>query len=105
MQALAHQIQQGKTSRTFIVILSPVVQIPAELEKHFVVIEHDLPDRQQLQKIAEGIATEDGEMPEGEDLRPPAGRGGGPDPLRGRGGVQPVAGPARQADSPKRCGS
>ena len=45
------------------------MQIPTELEKLFVVIEHDLPDRQQLQKIADGIATEQGEMPKGDDLQ------------------------------------
>jgi hypothetical protein len=68
VQALAHQIQQGKNSRTFVVILSPLVQIPVELEKQFIVLEHDLPDKQTLQKIASGIATEKGEMPEGPDL-------------------------------------
>jgi hypothetical protein len=68
VQALAHQIQQGKTNRSFIIVLSPVVQIPVELEKHFVVIEHDLPDRQQLQQIATSIATEEGELPQGQDL-------------------------------------
>ena len=30
----------------------------------FVVIEHELPDREQLEEIAQGIATEDGELPE-----------------------------------------
>jgi hypothetical protein len=69
VQTLAHQIHQGKMNRTFVVILSSVVQIPGELEKHFVVVEHDLPSREQLQKIAEGIATEDNEMPKGEDLQ------------------------------------
>lgn len=68
VQALAHQIDQGKQSRTFIVVLSPLVQIPIELEKGFVVIEHDLPDREQLEHIARGIATETDEMPRGEDL-------------------------------------
>lgn len=68
VQALAHQIQVGKNNRTFIIILSPVVSIPIELEKAFVVIEHDLPDRQQLQQIAGGIATKKRDMPEGEDL-------------------------------------
>ena len=69
VQALAHQIQKGKRERTFIVILSPIVQVPVELEKSFVIIEHDLPDKQQLQKIAEGIGTEKQEMPKGEELR------------------------------------
>ena len=68
VQSLAHQVQQGKTNRTFIVMLSPVVQIPAELEKLFTVIEHELPNRQQLEQIARGIATEPSELPEGEDL-------------------------------------
>jgi hypothetical protein len=68
VQALAHQIHAGKQNRTFIVILSPIVQIPVELEKHFVVVEHELRDKQQLQKIAEGVATEAGELPTGNDL-------------------------------------
>lgn len=69
VQALAHQIQQGKANRTFILVLSPVVQIPLELEKCFIVIEHDLPDRRQLEQIARGIATETDELPGGEDLQ------------------------------------
>ena len=68
VQALVHQITAGKQNRTFVVVLSPVVQIPVELEKSFVVIEHDLPDRQQLQRIASGIATEGGELPQGDHL-------------------------------------
>ena len=68
VQALAQQIVAGKQNRTFIVVLSPVVQIPTELEKLFVVTEHDLPDRAQLQEIARSIATEDGELPEGPKL-------------------------------------
>ncbi len=67
VQALAHQIQSGKQNRTFLVILSPVVQIPLELQTQFVVIEHALPSREQLLAIAQGIATEPGEMPEGAD--------------------------------------
>src|SRR5205085_9531300 len=38
------------------------------LEKLFVVIEHPLPDRQQLARIASSIATEEGELPSGTDL-------------------------------------
>ncbi|MCA9067652.1 MAG: AAA family ATPase, partial [Planctomycetaceae bacterium] len=38
VQALAQQIQAGKQNRTILVILSPIVQIPVELEKLFVVI-------------------------------------------------------------------
>ena len=68
VQALAQQITAGKQNRTFVVILSPVVQIPKELEKQFVVIEHELPGREQLAEIARGIATEEGELPDGDAL-------------------------------------
>jgi hypothetical protein len=68
IQALAKQISTGKANRTFIVVLSAVVQIPAELEKHFVVLDHDLPGRDQLEQIARGIATEDDDLPQGDDL-------------------------------------
>jgi len=63
VQALLQQIVAGKQNRTFIVILSPVVQIPTELEKLLAVIEHELPGREQLAEIARGIATEEGELP------------------------------------------
>jgi hypothetical protein len=68
VQCLAHQISTGKQNRAFIIILSPIVQIPVELQTHFAVIEHDLPCRDQLQQIAEGIATQHGEMPQGAEL-------------------------------------
>ncbi|MAF76191.1 MAG: hypothetical protein CMF17_10140 [Idiomarinaceae bacterium] len=60
----AQQITQGKQNRTFVVILSPVVQVPTELEKQIVVIEHELPGREQLEELARSIATEEGELPE-----------------------------------------
>lgn len=65
VQALARQIAAGKQNRTFVVVLSPVVQIPTELEKLFVVLEHELPGREQLAEIAAGIATDEGELPSG----------------------------------------
>jgi hypothetical protein len=69
VQALAHQIAAGKQNRTFVVVLSPVVQVPVELEKLFVVIEHDLPTREQLETIARGIATEADDLPTGSALQ------------------------------------
>jgi hypothetical protein len=69
VQALLRQLASGKQNRTFVVILSPLVQIPVELEKQFIVIEHDLPDRQQLQSIARGVATGPSEMPQGVELQ------------------------------------
>src|SRR5262245_31696780 len=69
VQALAKQLAHGKHNRAFVVILSPVVQIPTELEKQFVVIEHPLPNREQLEGIARGVATEDQELPGGVELQ------------------------------------
>ena len=63
MQALQHQLIEGKQNRTIIIGLSPQAAIPIELEKLFVVLEHALPDRQQLEAIARELATEDNELP------------------------------------------
>ena len=68
VQVLTRQILAGKQDRTFVVILSPVVNIPVELDKLFVVLEHDLPDREQLTDIARGIGTETNEVPTGPEL-------------------------------------
>jgi len=64
VQTLEHQLNQGKEQRTFIIILSPVVNIPVELEKQFVVIEHELPGREQLAAIARSVASEPGDFPD-----------------------------------------
>jgi hypothetical protein len=68
IQALARQIHAGKHSRCFIVVLAPVIQIPPELDKLFTVIDHELPRHSQLEDIARGVATQDGELPTGDDL-------------------------------------
>ena len=68
VQALARQIHTGKNSRCAVIILAPVVQIPAELEKLFTVVDHELPGHPQLEEIARGVATQDGELPEGDEL-------------------------------------
>src|SRR3954452_1519393 len=68
VQALDTRVSAGKQARTFVVILAPVVQLPVELERHFAVLDHDLPGRDQVEAIARGIATEPGELPEGDGL-------------------------------------
>jgi hypothetical protein len=68
VQALDTRVAAGKQARTFVVVLAPVVQLPVELERHFAVLDHDLPSRDQLGAIARGIATEPGELPEGDGL-------------------------------------
>ncbi|MBI3860743.1 MAG: AAA family ATPase [Planctomycetia bacterium] len=64
VQTLEYQLNRGKDQRTFIVVLSPVVNIPVELEKQFVVIEHEFPGRNQLAEIARGIATQPDDFPQ-----------------------------------------
>ena len=68
VQAVVRQISLGKQNRTFIVVLSPVVQLPTELEKQFVVLKHELPSQEQLAEIAQGIATQTDELPSNDDL-------------------------------------
>src|SRR5437660_1124386 len=69
VQTTFHQLIAGKQQGTFLIVLAPVVQIPVELEKLFVVIEHALPDRQQLQQIAQEVTSDEPEeRPQGEDL-------------------------------------
>jgi len=68
VQAVSKAVTTGKTERKFLVVLAPEVKLPVELEKLFVVVEHQRPDRDQLEEIASGIASEEGEMPEGKSL-------------------------------------
>ena len=68
VQALDTQLVAERQARTFVVVLAPVVQVPVELEKQFVVLDHDLPGRDQLAAIGRGVATEPGELPAGEEL-------------------------------------
>lgn len=70
IQTAFSQLITGKQQRTFVVVLSPVVQIPVELEKLFVVIEHALPDREQLEKIASDLTSDQpNDLPNDEDLQ------------------------------------
>lgn len=56
MQELFNRLVAGKINRTFVVVLSPVVQIPTELEKVMVVLNHELPDADVLDGIASELA-------------------------------------------------
>jgi len=70
IQTAFTQLVAGKQQRTFIVVLAPVVQVPVELEKLFVVIEHALPDRGQLERIARELSSDrPDDVPKGEDLQ------------------------------------
>ena len=70
VQTVFAQLVAGKQQRTFLIVLSPVVQIPVELEKLFVVVEHALPDRLQLERIARELTSDSpNDLPKGEDLQ------------------------------------
>ena len=68
VQTLANALIASKKTRSFAVVLSPVVEIPIELEKLFVTVEHELPSKETLAEIAQQIGTEPGDLPE--DLDP-----------------------------------
>jgi hypothetical protein len=69
IQTTFAQLVAGKQQRTFVVVLSPVLQIPVELEKLFVVIDHSLPDREQLRRIAQELTTDTpDDLPKDTDL-------------------------------------
>jgi hypothetical protein len=69
IQTACTQLVAGKQQRTFLVVLSPVVQIPVELEKLFVVLEHPLPDRAQLEAIARELTSDSPQdLPTGDAL-------------------------------------
>lgn len=69
VQNVFAQLVAGKHQRTFIVVLAPTAQIPVELEKLFVVIEHALPDREQLERIARELTSDHpDDLPEGVEL-------------------------------------
>jgi hypothetical protein len=70
VQTAFAQLVAGKQQRTFLVVLAPVVQIPVELEKLFVVLDHALPDRAQLERIARELTSDSPEdLPTGDDLQ------------------------------------
>jgi hypothetical protein len=67
IQTAFRQLVAGKAQRTFLVVLAAVAQIPVELEKLFVVLEHPLPDREQLGIIARDLTLDAPDaLPEGE---------------------------------------
>jgi hypothetical protein len=70
IQTVFTQLIAGKQQRTFVVVLAPVVTIPVELEKLFVVLEHALPDRAQLEGIARELTSDSpADLPKNEDLQ------------------------------------
>ena len=58
VQTLFEELVAGKQRRTFIVVLSPVIQIPVELERAFVIVDHELPTQDQLGQIATDVLAD-----------------------------------------------
>ncbi len=58
VQTLFEQLVTGKQQRLFVVVLSPVIQIPVELERAFVVIDHELPTQNQIGEIARDVLVD-----------------------------------------------
>ena len=65
---IAKAVSEGKVHRNFVVILSPVVQLPPELERLFIVVDHEPPTREELRELLASIATDGDEMPTGSNL-------------------------------------
>ena len=63
--ALEQELLLAKTRQCSLLILAPSVQLPPELERLFVVLQHELPSRAALQAIAAQIGNQEGEFPEG----------------------------------------
>ena len=57
-QAMLTQLMLGKQQGRHVVVLAPVVKLPMELDRQFVVINHPLPDREQLWEIAESLVDD-----------------------------------------------
>ena len=58
VQTLFEQLVAGKQRRIFVVVLSPVVLIPVELERAFVIVDHELPTQDQLGQIATEVLAD-----------------------------------------------
>ncbi|HUU59252.1 MAG TPA: AAA family ATPase, partial [Phycisphaerae bacterium] len=69
VQALAGELFDGRGRRTFVLILSPIVSLPVELERMFVVLDHPLPDAGELEQIALGVAEARDFPPDAADRR------------------------------------
>ena len=61
VQTLFEQLVAGKQRRTFVVVLSPLVTLPVELERAFVIVDHELPTQDQLGAIATEVMADHSE--------------------------------------------
>lgn len=60
LQVLANRVVAGKGEHKHIVVVSPTVQLPPEVEKLFTVLHHELPNDEQLKEICTGLFADGG---------------------------------------------
>src|SRR5213075_2775945 len=53
IQAVERQLARGKGEGVVLVVLAPIVQLPVELERSFLVLDHELPLPDELRAITE----------------------------------------------------
>lgn len=58
MQTLNNEVQKGKQTGTFFIVLSPLIALPIEIEKKFMVLEHKLPTEDALKELALEMSEE-----------------------------------------------
>ena len=66
-QLLSNELWKAKGARQVLIGLTHTQQIPEEIEKMFQVLEHPLPDRDQLATIAHEVGEDEGDLPEDEE--------------------------------------
>lgn len=66
MQAIINHTYVGRMRKLYIVGISPVTSIPVELEKMFVVVDTDMPDKDEISDIISQVAMES-EIPKNKD--------------------------------------
>ncbi|QDT16551.1 AAA family ATPase [Alienimonas californiensis] len=62
--AVRSALAAGKTRRTHLLLVQPASDLPPELARDFAVLDCPLPSRAELEAVARGVATEEGELPE-----------------------------------------
>lgn len=62
--ALFNATIKGKNNNSTLVVLAPTPRMPQEIERQFAVIDHELPAKDELLRIAKEIASSKGEFPE-----------------------------------------
>lgn len=59
LQELWNRVIEGRSKKTFAIILAPNAQLPPEIEKVFVLIEHELPGPAELEAIARELIEQE----------------------------------------------